>query len=99
VTSCASIVLLVVVLALVKWDAVARGPTSNEAIAVMRVVERELAAVQEQKPVNDQSIVDRANASLDEAWSKLEEKRYQEAILSAQAAYRMLTERSKMLPD
>ena len=99
VTCCASIVLLIVVLALVKWDAVARGPTSNEAIAVLRVVERELAAVQERQPVNDQSIVDRANASLDEAWSKLEEKRYQEAILSAQAAYRMLTEGSKMLPD
>jgi hypothetical protein len=99
VTCCASIVLLIVVLALVKWDAVARGPTSNEAIAVLRVVERELAAVQERQPVNDQSIVDRANASLDEAWSKLEEKRYQEAILSAQAAYRILTEGSKMLPD
>ena len=93
VTSCASMVLLVMVLALVKWDAVARGPTSNEAIAVLRVVERELAAVQEQQPANDQSMVDRANASLDEAWSKFEEKRYQEAILSAQAADRMLTEK------
>jgi hypothetical protein len=95
VTFCAAIVLLVVVLALVKWHAVARGPTGNEAIALLRVVERELAAAQEQQPINDQAIVDRANDSLDEAWSKFEERRYREAILSAQAADRMLAERSK----
>ena len=94
-TSCASIVLLAAVLAVVKWDAIARGPSSNEVIAVLRVAQRELAAVQDQQPFYDKSIVDRASASLDEAWSKLEEKRYQEAILSAQAADRILTERSK----
>jgi tellurite resistance protein TerC len=97
VLTAALIVFIVAVLTAVKWDAVMRGPTSNEAIAVLRVVERELATARWQHPSKDQTIFDRANESLDRAWTKLEEKRYHEAILIAQATDRMLEETSKTM--
>ena len=89
--------ILLAVLVLVKWDSIARGPTGNEAIAVLRTVEREFAAARIYG-LNDRSTLNRVGDSLDEAWSKLEEKEYEEAIKSAQAADRLLTESLRPRP-
>jgi tellurite resistance protein TerC len=84
------VVLVSAVLALVKWDAITRGPTGNEAIAVLRVVERELAEARWQDPKRHESIFSRADAALEHAWNKLDEKRYEDAIPAAQAADSLL---------
>jgi hypothetical protein len=80
------VVLVSAVLALVKWDAITRGPTGNEAITVLRVVERELAEARWQHPKRHESIFSRADAALEHAWNKLDEKRYEDVIPAAQAA-------------
>ena len=79
------------VLTIVKWDSIATGPTGDEAIAVIRHVQRDLAEAQSSHGRSHASILYGANAILDEGWSKLQEKRYGEAISAAQEARRLLS--------
>ena len=85
-----------IILILVKWHSIAAGPTGHEAITVLRVVERELADAQWRQPtLTSAEIFRHANAALDEAWTDLGEKRYEEAIATAQAAKEILAERPR----
>jgi hypothetical protein len=85
-----------IILILVKWHSIAAGPTGHEAITVLRVVERELADAQWRQPtLISAEIFRHANAALDEAWTDLGEKRYEEAIATAQAAKEILAERPR----
>jgi tellurite resistance protein TerC len=84
------ILLVGVVLGIAKCDSITTGPSGDDAIAAIRVVQRELAEAQH---VHGKSLAPKlygANATLDEAWSKLEEKRYAEAIAAAQKARALL---------
>jgi hypothetical protein len=79
------ILFVAVVLGVAKWDSVVTGPSGDDAIAAIRVVQRELVEAQWVHGTHAPKLYG-ANAILDEAWSKLEEKRYAEAISAAQKA-------------
>jgi hypothetical protein len=85
-----SIFFLATVLTLVKWDSVSRGPTGHEAITVLRVVEREVAQAKWEHARTHGAILSSADAVLEQAWTDLEEKRYQDAIVTAQRAEKMI---------
>jgi integral membrane protein TerC family protein len=84
------ILLVGAVLTVVKWDSIATGPSGDDAIAVIRVVHRDLAAAQSSHARSHGPLLYGANTTLDEAWSKLQEKRYAEAISAAQKARELL---------
>jgi hypothetical protein len=84
------ILLVGAVLTIVKWDSIATGPSGNDAMAVIRVVQRDLAEAQSSHGKSHAPILYGANATLEEAWSKLQEKRYAEAISTAQKAKQLL---------
>jgi tellurite resistance protein TerC len=84
------ILLIGAVLTIVKWDSIATGPTGDDAIAVIRVVQRDLAEAQSSHGKSHAPILYGANATLDEGLSKLQEKRYAEAISAAQEARQLL---------
>ena len=77
------ILLASAVLTIVGWSSIAT-PSSNGAIAVIRVVQRELAEAQQSHGRSHAPILYGANATLSEAWSNLKEKRYEEAVSAAQ---------------
>ena len=85
-----SVFILAAVLTLVKWDAISRGPTGHEAIAVLRVVEREVAQAKWQHGKTHAVILSRADSALEHAWRSLEGKRYQDAITIAQSAEKLI---------
>ncbi len=86
----AAVVGIGVVLFLVKWDSIRRGPTGFEAIAVIRVVESELAqAEQRHRGVHDATL-DQADAMLDQAWKDLQAQRYRDAIVAGKQARQIL---------
>jgi hypothetical protein len=85
-----SVFFLATVLTLVKWDAISRGPTGHEAITVLRVVEREVAQAKWQHAKTHGAILRRADSTLEHAWMRLEEKRYQDAITTAQSAEKLI---------
>ena len=85
-----SVFFLATVLTLVKWDAISRGPTGHEAITVLRVVEREVAQAKWQHAKTHGAILSRADSTLEHAWMRLEEKRYQDAITTAQSAEKLI---------
>jgi tellurite resistance protein TerC len=82
--------LVAVVLGTAKWDSIATGPSGDDAIAAIRVVQRELAEARMAHASSHAPILFGANATLDEALSKLEEKRYAEAIAAAHKARQLL---------
>ena len=85
-----------IILILVKWHSIAAGPTGHEAITVLRVVERELADAQWRQPtLTSAEIFRHANAALDEAWTDLGEKRYEEADRHRPSGERNLAERPR----
>jgi hypothetical protein len=84
------ILLVAVVLGIAKWDAIVTGPSGDDAIAAIRVVQRELVEAQQVRGRSHAANLYGANATLDEAWSRLEEKRYAEAIAAAQKARQLL---------
>lgn len=84
------ILLVGAVLTIVKWDSIATGPSGDDAMAVIRVVQRDLAEAQSSHGKSHAPILYGANATLEEAWSKLQEKRYGEAISTAQKARQLL---------
>ena len=77
------------ILIAVKWHSIAGGPTSNEAIAAIRVVEAELGNAQQRAEIADANLRN-AGVKLASAWSNLEQKQYQQAIIDAQEADRIL---------
>ncbi|HEY6365459.1 MAG TPA: TerC family protein, partial [Candidatus Binatia bacterium] len=83
------ILFVAVVLGVAKWDSVVTGPSGDDAIGAIRVVQRELVEAQWVHGTHAPKLYG-ANAILDEAWSKLEEKRYAEAISAAQKARALL---------
>ena len=78
------------VLPIIKWDSIATGPSGDDAIAVIRVVQRELAEAQQSHGRSHAPILHGVNATLGEAWSNLKEKRYEEAVSAAQKARQLL---------
>jgi len=87
--------LFAVALILVKWDSIARGPSSREAITVVGTVERDLAQAKWQLSDKYEGVLVKVDKTLEDAWSSLEEKRYQRAIETALAAGKLLDD----LPD
>ncbi|HEX6801302.1 MAG TPA: TerC family protein [Candidatus Binatia bacterium] len=85
-----SVFFLATVLTLVKWDSISSGPTGREAITVLRVVEREVAQAKWQHAKTHGEILNRADATLEQAWTSLGEKRYQDAITTAQYAEKLI---------
>jgi len=85
-----SVFFLATLLTLVKWDSISRGPTGREAITVLRVVEREVAQAKWQHAKTHGEILSRADATLEQAWTSLGEKRYQDAITTAQYAEKLI---------
>jgi hypothetical protein len=71
-------------------DSIVTGPSGDDAIAAIRVVQRELAEARVAHASSHAPILYGANATLNEAWSKLEEKRYAEAIAAAHQARQLL---------
>lgn len=84
------ILFVAVVLGIAKWDSIVTGPSGDDAIAAIRVVQRELVEAQQVHGKSQAPKLYGANATLDEAWSKLEQKRYAEAISAAQKARALL---------
>ncbi|HLN85024.1 MAG TPA: TerC family protein [Candidatus Limnocylindrales bacterium] len=89
-TVCLSFVFLGTVLTLVKWNSISRGPTGHEAIAVLRVVEGEVAQAKRRHRDTHAAILSRAESALEEAWTNLEKRRYQDAITTAQSAGQLI---------
>lgn len=87
----ALILLVAVALGIAKCDSITSGPSGDDAIVAIRVVQRELAEAQQVHGQSQASKLYGANATLDEAWSKLGEKRYAEAISAAQKARALLS--------
>jgi tellurite resistance protein TerC len=84
------ILLVAVVLGIAKWDSIVTGPSGDDAIAAIRVVQRELVEAQQVHGRSHAPKLYGASATLNEAWSKWEEKRYAEAISAAQKAKALL---------
>ena len=84
------ILLIGAVLTMVKWDSIATGPTGDDAIAVIRVVQRDLVEAHSSHGKSHAPILYGANVTLDEAWSKLQEKSYAESISAAHKARQLL---------
>jgi tellurite resistance protein TerC len=82
-------VAIVATLVAVKWHSIAGGPTSNEAIVAIRVAEVELEHAQQRAEGTDANLRN-AGKKLDSAWANLEQKDYQQAIIDAQEADRIL---------
>jgi tellurite resistance protein TerC len=82
--------LVAVVLTLVKWHSIARGPTSEEAITVLSVVERDLAEAKWLHGRNYGAIIIDADTILAQAWINMEKKEYQKAIDIAHGAGKLL---------
>jgi hypothetical protein len=82
--------LVAAVLTIVKWESIADGPSSDDAVAVIRVVQRQLAEAEISHGWSHSQILSNANATLERALANLEDKRYEDAIASAQKAKQML---------
>ena len=78
------------VLTIVNWTSIAKGPSGDEAIAAIRVTQQELHRAQAQHGERHRHMLDYARSALDGALASLEEKRYEEAILAAREAGKLL---------
>lgn len=81
---------LIAILLLVKWDAIARGPTGFEAITVIRVVETDLEQAKRHYRGIHESTFDQVDATLDQAWNSLQARQYQDAIAAGKQAQQIL---------
>ncbi len=90
VTGWVAALLVAVVLILVKWDTIARGPTSEEAITVIGVVERDLAEAKWLHAHTHPAVLSAADTNIEQAWHSLANKRYQHAIETAYTAGKLL---------
>ncbi|HXV81504.1 MAG TPA: TerC family protein [Candidatus Binatia bacterium] len=91
----ALILVVAVILGIAKWDSIVAGPSGDDAIVALRVVERELVEAQTTYATSHAPLLDDADAMLNQAWAELEERRYAEAIAAAQKARELL----RTLPD
>jgi TerC family integral membrane protein len=82
--------LIAAVLILVKWDSIARGPTSKEAITVIGVIERDLAEAKWLHARSHEALLIEAGMTLEQARKSLSNKSYQQAIEIAQEAGKLL---------
>jgi tellurite resistance protein TerC len=83
-------VLLAAILILVKWDAIARGPTSEEAITAIGVAERHMAEARSLHANTHPEQLSEAHRNLEQAWNSLSKKEYQQAIETAHTAGKLL---------
>lgn len=89
-TSLATVVpLIFAVLAAATYAAVTRGPSADEAMVAVRLAQSDLARSQQTNSVAAAEIR-RAGYSLERAWSALERRRYDEAIMAAHEARKAL---------
>ena len=95
VVSWIALLLVAAVLVLVKWDSIARGPTSEEAITVLSVVERDLSDAKWLHSTTYGAILIDADMILAQAWTNLEKREYQKAIEIAHAAGKLLEDLPK----
>ena len=91
------ILLLVVamILGIAKWDSIVTGPSGDDAIVALRVVERELAEARHLHAGSHPPSLSGADAILNAAWAQFEERRYVEAITAAQKARELLNTLSR----
>jgi hypothetical protein len=83
---------IAMVLILVKWSSIATGPSWRAAATAIRIAEVELAHA---KGSDDQARPDglrKADTAIGEAWSHLDEGRYEESIAAAREVKRILRE-------
>jgi tellurite resistance protein TerC len=73
-----------------KWHSIATGPSGNEVIAALRVVQMEVAEARLSHGIQHGGTVRRAEDALEQAWSELHEKRYEAAMSAAQQANQLL---------
>ena len=85
-----AMLLVAAVLILAKWDSIARGPTSEEAITALTVIERDLADAKWLHAHHNGALIMDADRVLAQAWSNFDNKEYQKAIEIAQAAGKLL---------
>jgi hypothetical protein len=73
-------------LGVVKWTSISAGPSADDAIAAVRVAERDLARTRWLHGHSELSVLNAAEAALARAWSALEDRHYDEAIRAAELA-------------
>jgi hypothetical protein len=79
-----------IVLILVKWSSIATGPSWRAAATAIRIAEVELARASDDRP--RPAGLRSADTAVGEAWSHLDEGRYEESIAAAREAKRILRE-------
>jgi tellurite resistance protein TerC len=84
------LILTASVLTIISWTSRATGPSSHEAIAVIRLTQQELNRAQARHREKHPQMLDYARSALDSAWASFEEKRYEEAILAAHEVRKLL---------
>jgi len=77
------LVIFLASLTVVKWASIRGGPSADDAMAAIRVAERDLARARRVYREAEISAVKGAEAALLQAWSALAEKRYEEATRAA----------------
>jgi tellurite resistance protein TerC len=85
-----SLLAAILTLVIVKWTSIQGGPSGDDAITAIRVVQRDLAHAQRTHGESPQ--LERAETALAQAWSNLERDHYAEAILAALRARSLLTD-------
>ena len=87
----AALVLIIgVALSAAKWHSIATGPSGNEVIAALRVVHKEAAEARLSHGPEHLGTLTRAEHALEQAWSELRGKRYEEAMAAAHRANQLL---------
>ena len=84
------IALVGVALTIVKWDSITDGPSGDDAVAVIRVVQRQLAEAELSHGNSHSQMLSDANATLERALTDLDGKRYDDAIAAAQKVNQLL---------
>jgi uncharacterized membrane protein YccC len=79
-----------IALILVKWSSIATGPSWRAAATAIRIAEVELSRASDDQP--RPAGLRNADTAVGEAWSHLDEGRYEESIAAAREAKRILRE-------
>jgi tellurite resistance protein TerC len=74
----------------VKWHSIASGPSGHEVIAALRVVHAEVAEARLSHGPEHVVTVRRAEDALEQAWSELQVRRYEQAMAATRAANQLL---------
>ena len=84
------VALVATVLAVVKFTSITTGPSANEAMVAIRVAQRDLSEARRVYGEAAPRAISHAEATLKLALSALKEKRYEEAIVAAWEASRLV---------